>query len=104
MKMCILMNQADNVATVLEDIEAGEQLEIVDKDKNLLGVVTAIEKIPFAHKICVCPIEEKEVAIKFGVIIGRATKKIPVGGYAHIHNIISIKGAEEILDGEVNER
>ena len=104
MKMCILMNRADNVATVLENTEEGDVLQILDKNKNSLGEVTATERIPFAHKICVRPIEKNDVVVKFGVVIGRATERIPTGGYAHVHNVISIKGSEEVLNREAKSK
>lgn len=99
MKMCILMAPSDNVATVLQNTEAHDRLSIVDRDKNKVGEVVAVEAIPFAHKICVRPISQKAVVMKFGVVIGRAMADIPAGGYAHIHNVISIKGSEDVVRG-----
>lgn len=99
MKMCILMDPSDNVATVLQNTEVHDHLSIVDRDKNQVGEVVAAEAIPFAHKICVRPIRQRSVVIKFGVVIGRATADIPAGGYAHIHNVISIKGSEDVVGG-----
>ena len=96
MKICIRMDEQDNVATVLERVSAGERLEVLDQKKSLVGEVTAREDIPFAHKICIRPIGYREYVYKYGVVIGRCMEDVPVGGYVHVHNVISIKGAEEV--------
>ncbi len=96
MKKCILMDPADNVATVLEKVDCGDELDVVDKKLELAGKVKACGQIPFAHKVCVSPIEKGGDIIKFGIAIGRAVEAIAVGDYAHIHNIISIEGTEKV--------
>lgn len=98
-KMCILMHPSDNVATVLQDTHVNDRLRIMDGGKNLVGEITAAEEIPFAHKICVRLIPKKNLVMKFGVVIGRASAEIPAGGYAHIHNIVSIQGSENVVRG-----
>ena len=100
MKSCIRMDGRDNVATVLEKVSAGERLQILDQQKNHVGELTALEDIPFAHKVCIRPIGEREYVIKFGVVIGRCIKAVGVGGYVHVHNVISIKGSEEVRGKE----
>lgn len=98
-KMCILMHPLDNVATVLQDTHINDHLCIVDGEKNLVGEITAAEEIPFAHKICLRPVPQRSFVMKFGVVIGRASAEIPTGGYAHIHNIVSIQGSENVVRG-----
>ena len=96
MNMCIRMDAADNVATVLEKTCAGDKLNILDRNKQLVGHITAKEEIPFAHKISIKPIEKGELIYKFGVVVGRCIETLPEGGLVHVHNLISIKGAEQI--------
>ena len=76
---------ADNVAIVVQPVKAGDVLSV---EHEL--VVTAEEEIPTGHKIALRDIPAGEAVIKYGVPIGRATKNIPVGTHAHVHNIEDI--------------
>lgn len=100
MNRCILMNPTDNVATVLQDTKAHERLVVIDCDMVQIGEIISTERIPFAHKICIQTIHQKEFVVKFGVVIGRAAVDIPAGRCAHVHNVVSIKGAENVVKGE----
>ena len=51
MKKAILLNENDNVATLLDDISAGEELKITDVRNNTVNVVHPTEAIPRGHKI-----------------------------------------------------
>lgn len=77
----------DNVATALEPIKPGEVLLRGDKIKDHLNAVT---EVPVGHKIALCTISSGTDIIKYGVVIGRAIKDIPKGGWVHLHNIKSL--------------
>jgi altronate hydrolase len=80
----------DNVAVALEDIAAGETLEI---DGLRL---TAKEDIDKGHKIACGDITEGEDIIKYDFPIGHATRNIAAGEYIHTHNIkTNLKGLEQ---------
>ena len=86
----VIANINDNVATVCTIIEKGDKIISEIKDKKI--ELTAIEKIPDFHKIALKDIEYGENVIKYGEIIGIATKSIKAGGYVHVHNIESNRG------------
>ena len=46
---------------------------------------TAAQEIPVGHKLALCDIAEGEMIVKYGVVIGRATKPIPAGSWVHLH-------------------
>ena len=93
------MDMTDNVATLLQKTSAGKEIAIRNRNMDPVGTVIAKEDIPFAHKISIADIKKGGFVIKFGVIIGRATSDINMGGYAHVHNVISIKGRESVDKG-----
>ena len=73
----VVLNFADNVATLLDD----------DLDTNCLENMTFIELgIPFGHKVSLSFIAEGEPIVKYGVEIGTATKSIEQGDHVHVHN------------------
>lgn len=97
MNTAIAMDPSDNVATVLQQVFAGEDIIVKDKNMNTLIMVKAKEGIPFAHKICVAPISKNDYVHKFGVTIGLAVDNIAVGEYVHIHNLVSIEGYVKVI-------
>ena len=66
MKASVLHPQ-DNVATLLADVESGEVVRTRDAQ------VTAVEAVPFGHKIALCRIAQDGEIIKYGESIGKAT-------------------------------
>tara|TARA_B100000900_G_scaffold305635_1_gene264276 strand:- start:351 stop:611 length:261 start_codon:yes stop_codon:yes gene_type:complete len=73
----LLLNFADNVATLLDD-----NLKVDCLENN----TTIKLDIPFGHKVSLSFIAEGEPIIKYGVEIGTATKSIEQGEHVHVHN------------------
>jgi len=71
------INEADNVAVALEKI---------DKGYSENGI-TALDDIPFGHKIALCDIKQGENVIKYGNPIGHADSDIKQGSHIHSHNL-----------------
>ena len=81
----------DNVVSALADIPEGTRLE--PSDRSLDIAVTALEEIPFGHKVAIVPIAEGETVLKYGASIGRSTQDIAPGRHVHVHNLRSVRGA-----------
>ncbi len=81
----LVLDRADQVATLLADVEAGEVVIL----KGAEGEITAREKILFGHKIALREIRTEEAILKYGQVIGFATASIPPGGWVHLHNMAS---------------
>jgi len=97
-KKSIIINSKDNVATALVDLKAGDFLE-----EEVNGQVKKIQlnhDVPFGHKISLARIEEGAPIIKYGEIIGTATKLINEGDYVHIHNVKSNRGRGDLEGGK----
>jgi len=77
----------DNVATALEPIKPGR---VLIRGEKLKDEETAIEEIPAGHKISLSTIQPGDDIIKYGVVIGKATKVIQEGSWVHLHNIRSV--------------
>jgi len=76
------INRGDNVATALCPIESGDVSVFGDATNE---VVLATESIPVGHKIALSDIERGEAILKYGVVIGKATKPIRKGSWVHLH-------------------
>jgi altronate dehydratase small subunit len=93
-KRALIISSKDNVATALQDIEAGAPVaarlgqEVVE--------VSAIEKIPFGFKVALNDIAKGEEVYKYGEIIGRASQPIRKGELVHIHNVEGTRGRGDL--------
>jgi len=88
----IIINEKDNVAVALTDLQAGMQIPL----KN--GSVTVKEDIMRGHKVTLCDLAEGTNVIKYGNPIGHTTAFVPAGSHVHTHNLKTNLG--ELLEYE----
>ena len=81
----IVVDEQDNVATALRPIEEGESLRIDGGGATI--DVTVLSPIPFGHKIALADLERGSPIVKYGEVMGLATKKIAKGEHTHVHNV-----------------
>ncbi|MEW6264100.1 MAG: UxaA family hydrolase [Thermodesulfobacteriota bacterium] len=86
----IIIQKRDNVATAIKDMAAGREAA-VGLGNEILGL-TIGQDIPFGHKVAVKFIGQGEEVIKYGAVIGRATRDIQEGEHVHVHNVESLRG------------
>lgn len=89
MLKAIMIHPEDNVATVVSDVDEATEIEVYS-DTGSRRLVTK-EAIPFSHKVAIRPIPEGGDVIKYGKIIGRATKPICEGELVHLHNVVGAR-------------
>lgn len=93
MNKAVIINKLDNVATSITNIEAGSTVTL----KNGYEIKVKVRKaIPFGHKFALIKIKKGESIIKYGAVIGRATKEIAEGAHVHIHNVESMRGRGDL--------
>lgn len=90
MNAAIVISAADNVATALEPIAAGQTI------RAGASTVTAAEPIPRGHKIALRDIREGDVVLKYGNAIGTASSNIAAGAHVHTHNVASARGRGDL--------
>lgn len=90
----MIVNTADNVATALSDLAAGDQVTLMGMGNP--GGIKASQPVPFGHKIALMSIAEGEAIVKYGEVIGRATQRILLGDHVHIHNVESLRGRGDV--------
>ncbi len=73
----LVLNAADNIAVALSNLDVGAETPE--------GIRT-VKRVPRGPQIRAEPIRSGEAVVKFGQIIGFATKDIPVGDWVHEHN------------------
>ena len=85
----ILLSAADNVATVLRAVSAGEQLAIRRGEQT--SIIVARDAVPLCHKISLAEIPAGATVTKYGEPIGAASCPIAAGAHVHVHNMISLR-------------
>jgi len=83
MKSAIRLSPEDNLLVALEELFSNQTIE----EEN----VTCVEGIPAGHKLAVEDIPAHAPLIKYGQIIGFASRHIHPGEHVHVHNV-SLKG------------
>lgn len=93
----IIINEKDNVATVLNSIKAGEI--VICKHLSVYEEIPSVTDIPPYNKISRETINKNSLVMKYGEIIGKATENIPKGSLVSDKNIMSIPRSydEEML-------
>lgn len=71
------IDENDNVAVALCDVEKG----------YAENGITALDDIPFAHKILLCDLKKGEPVIKYSNAIGYITEDTKKGSHVHEHNL-----------------
>jgi altronate dehydratase len=82
----IILDEQDNVATAILDLQAGQKIGTEGKE------ITLTQAIPYGHKFALQNIRKGDYVIKYGAQIGRATAAISKGEHVHVHNV------EDIVD------
>ena len=90
MKPFLIISERDNVATALEVLPAGRELDVRGEP------VVLRQTIPSGHKLAVAAIAAGESVIKYGSPIGTATAAIVPGDHVHIHNVESTRGRGDL--------
>jgi len=85
----VVMNETDSVATVTQNISAGQNVTYALKDKTF--TIKSNVDISIYHKIDIKNIKKGEEVLKYGERIGYATDDIKIGDHVHIHNLSNTK-------------
>lgn len=83
----LVMNKDDTVALCLTDVAAGERV--------LDGRIAALDTVPAGHKIAIRPMKAGQPVLKYGQVIGIASRDIEVGAHVHVHNVSHQASAHE---------
>jgi altronate dehydratase len=90
----LVISDRDNVATALEPLEAGRQIEVTGR------TLSVRDPIPSGHKIALVAIAAGSAVIKYGSPIGIASAEIAAGAHVHTHNVSSSRGRGDLAATE----
>lgn len=79
----LILHPADNVGVALKDLEAGDPLTGIPGPGNSV----CRESIPKGHKVSLVPLAAQDQVLKYGQVIGVATRRVQPGQHLHSHNL-----------------
>lgn len=82
--VAILLDPIDNVATALQNLEAGETVTV--RLDHATYTVILRDDVAFGHKYALRDIPEGTDVLKYGLPIGQALEDIRAGDWVHVHN------------------
>jgi len=89
-----LIHPSDNVAMALEDLSAGTRVEV--EREGRVQPISLLDPIPFGHKVALRDIAQGQPVMKYGEVIGLASKDIAEGQHVHVHNLESQRGRGDL--------
>ncbi len=85
----VVISEQDSVATATRNIKAGEKITVKVGDKETELLIK--NDIKFLHKFALKNIKRGEKVLKYGMVIGEATKDIFPGEHVHTQNMRSLR-------------
>ncbi len=89
MPRAIVLHRNDNVATLIDAGRAGETCALQGESA---GEVKLLQDVPFGHKVCIRETPAGADVLKYGQIIGKASRSLKAGEHTHTHNVESARG------------
>jgi hypothetical protein len=90
-KKALVIDQKDNVAVALTDLNPGDKCVVIE-DGGKQYEVSVTEQIPFGHKFALDHMKKDEPVFKYGEEIGRMKEPIAKGAWIHSHNMYCDRG------------
>jgi len=87
----LMHEKEDDVAVVIADVAAGDEVQTVTLNGEAMGTVKATEDIPLGHKIALRDMAAGKEVIKYGRAIGKTRKDVAKGAHVHTQNVVSIR-------------
>lgn len=91
----IVLDQRDNVATALRDLDGPAVVSIANPDGSSFDL-EIVQPVRLGHKVAIVAIAADTPAVKHGESFGLATASIAPGEHAHVQNIISLSRIDRL--------
>ena len=86
----------DNTATLLKSVRISDEV-VVGGQTDVLRI-KALDDTPFGHKISIRDIHSSDSIVKYGEVIGTASRDIPAGSHVHVQNVESNRGRGDMAE------
>jgi altronate dehydratase small subunit len=95
-RIALIINGEDNVANLIGPGSRGEAVECTVEGEQQTCTIELLDDIPPNHKFARQDIRAGEPIVKYGLVIGRASRDIRRGQHVHVDNIESNRGRGDL--------
>ncbi|MPZ16914.1 MAG: D-galactarate dehydratase [Luteitalea sp.] len=96
MLRALIVHPDDNVANLIGPGQRGQRVQCVVEGQDQIETIDLVDDLPSNHKLARRDIETGEPIVKYGLIIGKASRPIRRGQHVHAHNIESNRGRGDL--------
>ncbi len=99
-KGILLLESDDDVGVATMDLAAGETVQALTLEGELVADVELVNDVPLAHKVAMRAIDSDNDVVEYGRPIGAASTGILRGEHVHTHNVRSKRwsGRSQIVE------
>lgn len=94
----VVLNARDNCATLLKSARAGQTVSVFVAGGGAPQPLTLADDIEFGHKAAMSAIAKGGAVVKYGEVIGAASRDIAPGAHVHVHNVESLRARGDMSD------
>jgi altronate hydrolase len=102
-EVAVLLHSADTVAIARVPLNRGVQLRLPTTASGKPEIVEVTQRISSGHKFALRDIAEGQPVLRYGSIIGYATRPIGAGSHVHSHNL-AVGDLKQVYDFGVDMR
>ncbi len=102
-EVAVLLHPEDNVAIARVPLNRGVQLRLLATATGNSEIVEVTQRISSGHKVALQEIAEGQPILRYGSIIGYATRLIETGSHVHSHNL-AVGNLKQVYDFGVDVR
>lgn len=94
----LIVHPDDNVANLVGPGGKGQTVDCRVEGGGAAEAIELVDDLPSNHKLARRDIEEGASITKYGLVIGRASRRIRQGEHVHVHNIESNRGRGDLQE------
>lgn len=99
MPRAIVLHATDNVATLIDPGRASDVCTLSGETRGKASELKLTADIPFGHKVCIADLAAGNAVLKYGQVIGRASRAVKAGEHVHTHNVEAARGRGDQAQG-----
>lgn len=92
----LIIHPADNVANLIGAGDRGSEVRCTVEGESGTESIELLDDLPANHKLARREIEAGAPIVKYGLVIGTASRAIRRGEHVHAHNIESNRGRGDL--------
>jgi (2R)-sulfolactate sulfo-lyase subunit alpha len=107
LKKGILLHEADDdVGVATMDLAAGEMVQALTLEGDVVADIELVDDVPLAHKVAMRAMDDGHDLVEYGRAIGSTAGAVAQGAHVHTHNLRSNRwsGRSQIVEHHADQQ